>query len=144
MRQAGSRWFRATAAGLCVALGTSSEVLAAGTRAGTTIDNTAVVSFRIGGADEILRAQAPRLTVAEIVELGGAPLAPTTVVQAGSSGRTVGLRVANLGNGIETVSNCRPRSPATNSTRCRRLPRSTSTPTAPRRSPPRTSRTCRA
>lgn len=102
MKQACRRWLQAAAGVLSFVLGATAAP-AAGTRAGSTIDNVAVVSFRLGGSDETVRAQAPRLTVAEVLDLGGAPLSATTVVQPGATARVVGLRVVNLGNGIETV-----------------------------------------
>jgi uncharacterized repeat protein (TIGR01451 family) len=95
-------WPRVAAVVVSLTLG-ATDAPAAGTRAGTSIDNTAVVTFRLGGTDETVRAPAPRITVAEVVDLGGTALAATTVVQPGATGRAVAFRLANLGNGIETV-----------------------------------------
>jgi uncharacterized repeat protein (TIGR01451 family) len=80
----------------------ASTALAVGTPAGTSIQNTAQVSYTLGAVNVNVSSNATALTVAEILNVNVAVQTPTVTVVAGATQRVVVVRVTNTGNGIET------------------------------------------
>lgn len=86
-------------AGLAAVSGTASAV---GTTAGTTISNTASVSFEVGGATVTTTSNAATLTVAELLDVVVTLQSPTVTVVAGATQQELVFRVTNTGNGPES------------------------------------------
>jgi uncharacterized repeat protein (TIGR01451 family) len=84
-----------------LALG-SNAALAVGTPAGTSIQNTAQVSYTLGGAPISVNSNPTALIVAEILNVNVAVQTPTVTVAPGATQRVVVMRVTNTGNGSET------------------------------------------
>lgn len=97
-----SRWMRT--AGLAAVLAAPLTAHAAGTPAGTTIDNTASVSFRFGDSTVTTNSNTASLTVAELVDVVVTLQSPTLVAAAGTAGQALVFRVTNTGNGPESFS----------------------------------------
>jgi uncharacterized repeat protein (TIGR01451 family) len=76
--------------------------LAVGTPAGTSIQNTAQVSYTLGGAPISVNSNPTALIVAEILNVNVAVQTPTVTVAPGATQRVVVMRVTNTGNGSET------------------------------------------
>ncbi len=74
---------------------------AAGTPAGTVIENVAEVSYRLDGVATRLASPVARFAVAELVEATVVATAPVQAIAPGDTGRVVGFRLVNLGNGPE-------------------------------------------
>jgi uncharacterized repeat protein (TIGR01451 family) len=67
------------------------------------IDNAADVSVRIGTDTVSIRSNVARIVVAQLLNLTLTPLAPVTSVTSGETGRALGYRLTNTGNGPEPV-----------------------------------------
>lgn len=74
---------------------------AAGTAAGTSIQNTAQVSYDIGGAPVTTSSNATTLLVAEIVNVNLATLTGSVSVSPGAANQVLQFRLTNTGNGPE-------------------------------------------
>ena len=74
---------------------------AAGTPAGTVIDNTAQVSFDIGGTSLSLNSNTVSITVDERIDVVVTLQSPQVLVAGGDTNRSLLFRVTNNGNGSE-------------------------------------------
>jgi uncharacterized repeat protein (TIGR01451 family) len=74
---------------------------AAGTAAGTVIDNTAQVSFDIGGTTLSLNSNTVSITVDERIDVVVTLQSPQILVVGGDANRSLLFRVTNSGNGGE-------------------------------------------
>ncbi len=97
---AGSRFCRLPILFALVALG--SESLAAGTPAGTVIENTATVSFDVGGTPLSVDSNTTTLTVDERIDVTVTVQSPQVLVAANDTNRELLFTVTNTGNGTET------------------------------------------
>ncbi len=97
---AGSRFCRLPIFFALVALG--SESLAAGTPAGTVIENTATVSFDVGGTPLSVDSNTTTLTVDERIDVTVTVQSPQVLVAANDMNRELLFTVTNTGNGTET------------------------------------------
>jgi uncharacterized repeat protein (TIGR01451 family) len=75
---------------------------AVGTPAGTNIQNTAQVTYDVGGTPVNTSSNPTTLTVAEIVNVNVTSQTPTVTVAPGAANRVVVVRVTNTGNATET------------------------------------------
>ena len=88
---------------LAIALAASgSSAWAAGTPAGTVIDNQVQVSFVIGGTASSIDSNTTSITVAERIDVSVTPLSPQTFVSPGELNSSLLFRVVNIGNGNES------------------------------------------
>ena len=76
--------------------------LAAGTPAGTVIENAVQVSFDLGGSAQSIDSNTTSLTVAERIDVSVIPLSPQAFVSPGASNSSLLFRITNIGNGSET------------------------------------------
>lgn len=97
-----SRWMRS--AGIVALLAAPLDAHAVGTPAGTTIANTASVSFSLGGSTVTTSSNTASLTVAEVVDVVVTLQSPTIAAPAGASGQVLVFLVSNTGNGPEIFS----------------------------------------
>lgn len=74
---------------------------AAGTPAGTVIQNTATVSFDLGGTALTLDSNTTTITVVERLDVDVTLQSPQTLVAASDTNRALLFTVTNTGNGIE-------------------------------------------
>jgi uncharacterized repeat protein (TIGR01451 family) len=74
---------------------------AAGTAAGTSIQNTAQVSYDIGGTPVTTSSNATTLTVAEIINTNVTILTASVSVAPGATNQVLQFRLTNTGNGPE-------------------------------------------
>jgi uncharacterized repeat protein (TIGR01451 family) len=74
---------------------------AAGTAAGTNIQNTAQVSYDVGGTAVTTASNATTLTVAEIINTNVIALTNSVSVAPGATNQVLQFRVTNTGNGPE-------------------------------------------
>lgn len=74
---------------------------AAGTAAGTAIQNTAQVSYAIGSATLSTTSNALTLMVAEIIDVEVTTLTSSVSVSPGATRQVLAMRVTNTGNGAE-------------------------------------------
>jgi uncharacterized repeat protein (TIGR01451 family) len=98
--------FRSTAT-LALALAAAAvpgTALAAGTLAGTSIQNTATVSFDLGGTPVVTSSNTTTLTVAELLDVDVTLQSSTVTVSAGATQQELVFRVTNTGNGPERFS----------------------------------------
>jgi uncharacterized repeat protein (TIGR01451 family) len=79
----------------------STAANAVGTAAGTSIQNTAQVSYDAGGTTVTTTSNAATVTVAEIVEVNVTTLTSTVAVTPGAANQVLTFRVTNTGNGPE-------------------------------------------
>jgi len=86
--------------GLTCALGPAA--FAAGTPAGTVIENTATVSFDAGGTLLTLDSNTTTLTVDERIDVTITVQSPQVLVSASDTNRALLFTVTNIGNGSET------------------------------------------
>lgn len=88
---------------LCVftILAMSGNAGAAGTPAGTVIQNTATVSFDLGGTPLTLDSNTTTLTVVERLDVDVTLQSPQTLVAASDANRALLFTVTNTGNGVE-------------------------------------------
>ncbi len=75
--------------------------LAAGTAAGTVIENTAQVSFDVGGTSLSLNSNTVSITVDERIDVLVTLQSPQVLVAVGDANRSLLFRVTNNGNGGE-------------------------------------------
>jgi hypothetical protein len=80
----------------------ATTAFAVGTPAGTSIQNTAQVSYTVEGAPVNVSSNPTALTVAEILNVNVTVQTPTVTVAPGATQRVVVVRVTNIGNGSET------------------------------------------
>jgi uncharacterized repeat protein (TIGR01451 family) len=80
----------------------TANALAAGTPAGTAIQNTAQINYTVGGSSINVSSNTTTLTVAEILNVNVVVQTPTVSVAPGATQRVVVMRVTNTGNGAET------------------------------------------
>lgn len=98
-----TRRLPAVLAGAVLSCAFASRAHALGAAAGTTIDNTAQVSYSLAGAAATASSNTTSLQVAEILDLVVTLQTPTVAVQTGSTGQVMVFRVTNTGNGPESV-----------------------------------------
>lgn len=79
----------------------SASSWAAGTPAGTVIDNQVQVSFVMGGSPATVDSNTTSIAVAERIDVSVTPLTPQTFVAPGSASNSLLFRVTNVGNGSE-------------------------------------------
>ncbi len=87
---------------LCLGLVFGSPALAAGTAVGTIIENTAELSYELGGTPLTLQSNTTSIAVAERINVTVTLQSPQTLVAPGDSGRALLFTVTNTGNGSET------------------------------------------
>ncbi|HEY7642507.1 MAG TPA: hypothetical protein VH814_22430 [Steroidobacteraceae bacterium] len=75
---------------------------AAGTAAGTNIQNTAQVSYTVGSSTVTTSSNTSSVTVAEILDAVLTIAAPTVTVAPGATGEELVFTLTNTGNGTET------------------------------------------
>lgn len=93
----------AVVATMAVAFGISSrDADAAGALAGTDIQNTAEVTYSVGGVPTTATSNTVSVRVAEILDVLVTPQTPIIAVAAGDTQRGLLYRVTNTGNGQET------------------------------------------
>lgn len=80
----------------------STPALAVGVAAGTSIDNTAEVTYSIGATNATATSNTVSLTVAEILDVVVTLQTPSVGVTAGATQQELVYRVTNTGNGPET------------------------------------------
>ncbi len=91
------------AAGLVSLFGTQvHEAWAVGVPAGTTIDNTAQVTYTVGSVSATATSNTSSVTVAEILDVVVTLQTPSVPVVSGSATQEMIFRVTNTGNGPET------------------------------------------
>jgi uncharacterized repeat protein (TIGR01451 family) len=88
----------------CLALLAGRMGLAAGTAAGTSIQNTAQVSYTVGGSPVTTPSNTNTITVAERLDVNVTLQSGPLSVQGGDVKRALVLRVTNTGNGDEAFS----------------------------------------
>jgi len=77
------------------------STLAAGTAAGTVIDNTAQLTYEIGGTPLSLSSNTVSVTVDERIDVVVTLQSPQVLVAGGDTNRSLLFRVTNTGNGSE-------------------------------------------
>lgn len=88
---------------LALAFGIASpDARAAGALAGTDIQNTAEVTYSVGGINATATSNTVSVRVAEILDVVVTAQTPTVAVNAGDTAREIVYRVTNTGNGPET------------------------------------------
>ena len=80
------------------------ESLAAGTPAGTVVQNTATVEFELAGTPEVRQSNTSTFLVAERIDVTVALLSPQQIVAPNDLNQALLFTVTNLGNGSETFS----------------------------------------
>ncbi len=101
MRALGAVGSVALALGLSLGMG-GNVAHALGVPAGTSIDNTATVSYSIGTTNATVSSNTVSVTVAEIVDVVITAQTPVVSVAPGAAGQQLVFRVTNTGNGPET------------------------------------------
>ena len=93
-----------TCATLCLGavLALGNTATAAGTTAGSVIQNTATVAFDLGGTPLSLDSNTTTITVAERLDVDVTLQSPQLLVAASDAGRALLFTVTNTGNGSET------------------------------------------
>ncbi len=86
---------------LAAALSLSESAVAAGTPAGTVIDNTAQVQFDVGGTNVTVDSNTVSITVDERIDVVVTLQSSQTLVSAADTTRSLLFRVTNTGNGDE-------------------------------------------
>ncbi len=87
---------------VCALTAVSAAAGAAGTPAGTVIQNTATVDFDLGGTPITLQSNTTTITVVERVDVDVTLQSPQIVVAANDTNRAILFTVTNTGNGTET------------------------------------------
>ena len=90
---------RTTLLSICCAL--ASPAFAAGTAVGTIIENTAEVSYDLGGTPLTLQSNTTSIIVAERINVVVTLQSPQVLVAPGDTGRPLLFTVTNTGNGSE-------------------------------------------
>lgn len=80
----------------------STHAYGIGTVAGTHIQNTAQVSYVVGGSAVTTSSNTTSVTVAEMLDVNVTTLSAAVPVTPGSTQRAIALRVTNTGNGTES------------------------------------------
>lgn len=80
----------------------SNLALAAGTPAGTVIENTATLSFELDGSPASISSNTTSFTVVELIDLAVTLQSPQTLVSAGDENQALLFSLVNTGNGTET------------------------------------------
>lgn len=80
----------------------SNDAFAVGIAAGTTIDNTATVSYSVGSVSTTATSNPVTITVAEILDVVVTVQTPSVSVAPGATQEVLRYRVTNTGNGPET------------------------------------------
>jgi uncharacterized repeat protein (TIGR01451 family) len=80
----------------------ANEAHAVGVAAGTSIDNTAQVTYQVGSVNVTATSNTSSITVAEILDVVVTLQTPSVPVTAGATQRAMLFRVTNTGNGAET------------------------------------------
>lgn len=93
-------WARSTLCALA-SLALSGTAVAAGTPAGTVIQNTATVSFDLAGTPLTLDSNTTTITVVERLDVAVTLQSPQTLVAANDVNRALLFTVTNTGNGSE-------------------------------------------
>ena len=88
---------------LCAILAHDGTADAAGTAAGSVIQNTATVDFDLGGTPLSLDSNTTTITVAERLDVDVTLQSPQILVSASDTGRALLFTVTNTGNGSETI-----------------------------------------
>ncbi|MCH7821932.1 MAG: hypothetical protein IIA07_07945 [Proteobacteria bacterium] len=94
-------WARRTLCA-CAMLALSTAVIAAGTPAGTVIENTATVSFDLAGTPLTITSNTTTITVVERIDVVVTLQSAQILVAPNDTNRTLLFRVTNMGNGTET------------------------------------------
>lgn len=95
------RW--AIFGGAALAAVSSQSALAAGTRAGTTISNTATATYDAGGGPQNINSNTVDLLVDELLNVTVASNNPADVpTTPGATGQVLSFTVTNSGNGVES------------------------------------------
>src|SRR5262245_43266864 len=94
-----ARWVSVVMAAL---LGAPLASHAAGTPAGTNIQNTAQVSYTVGGSAVTTSSNTTSVRVAEILDAVLTLAAPTVTVSPGATAEELVYTLTNTGNGSET------------------------------------------
>lgn len=84
-----------------IGLGTAPLCVAEGTVAGTDIDNTAAVSYEVGGTPQTTTSNTLTLTVAEVLDVDVTLLSAPLSVPSGTGPHALLFVVTNTGNGTE-------------------------------------------
>jgi uncharacterized repeat protein (TIGR01451 family) len=80
----------------------ANEARAVGVAAGTSIDNTAQVTYQVGSVNVTATSNTSSVMVAEILDVVVTLQTPSVPVLAGATQRAMLFRVTNTGNGAET------------------------------------------
>ena len=80
----------------------STVAIAAGTPAGTVIDNAATVEFDIGGTTITVNSNTASITVDERIDVVVTLQSPQTLASPGDADRSLLFSVTNSGNGVES------------------------------------------
>lgn len=94
-----ARWLSVA---VVASLGAPFATHAAGTAAGTNIQNTAQVSYTVGSSTVTTSSNTSSVTVAEILDAVLTIAAPTVTVSPGASAEELVFTLTNTGNGTET------------------------------------------
>jgi len=82
-------------------LATSRPGIAAGTRAGTDITNTAQVSYTVGATTGVATSNTTSTTVLQVLNVVATVQTPSVSVVPGDTRRTLTFRITNTGNGSD-------------------------------------------
>ncbi|MCS6947442.1 MAG: hypothetical protein NZM12_07495 [Steroidobacteraceae bacterium] len=86
----------------CIAAWLPSRALGIGTLAGTPIQNTARVTYTIGGTQGTTNSNTVSLTVAELIDVVATVQSGDVSVTPGATNQVIVVRVTNTGNGSES------------------------------------------
>lgn len=89
---------------LAMALAMPDALWAAGTQAGTLIENTARIDYTVDGTATTVDSNTATLLVDERIDVQIATLSPQVVSAPGDTNRALLFRISNTGNGSETFS----------------------------------------
>lgn len=98
-----SRFSHVVGLSACFVLGIPAAVFAAGTPAGTVIDNTAQVDFDIAGTSVTVNSNTVSITVDERIDVVTTRQSGQVLVSAGDTNRSILFTVTNTGNGSEQI-----------------------------------------
>lgn len=101
-RRASAIWWMRAATCACACFAISNLAVAAGTPAGTVIQNTATVSFDLGGTALTLDSNTTTITVVERLDVSVTLQSPQILVAANDTARALLFTVTNTGNGSES------------------------------------------
>jgi hypothetical protein len=95
------RWLASASVALLLVVAIGQEARAAGVPAGTTIQNTAEVSYTIGGSTATTPSNTVGITVDEILDVVVTLQSGSVSVTPGATNQELLFRVTNTGNGPE-------------------------------------------